>query len=681
MNPPGTPLTSADLAAMARCGIGPELCEAALLRRVDSRTGAELIGQRPTEDRDYSGIVIPFIWPGEDYIRENQLRRDYPDLEDRSDGGPPKEKGKYMFPPGKGNLLYFPPGVDPAWLQDASLPAIIVEGAKKALALSELSWRVTSDSMEKPGWLTIAIAGVWNWKGTNGKATSASGKRVSTNGPIGDLTRVIWRGRKTTVLFDSNVRSKPEVQIARWEFSKYLRSKSARVYWFEWPQTTPSGVNGVDDLLGRWGADRVLETIQQFTHPAPANYGEQQNSPREFNQLSEDRYTLAIPALGIIFDIDRLRRDHHELKGELTVKCSLPGVRSFNGVLSSADFNLSSTRTRSELAKLLVDRAKTDSLDWFVLVEEFCQRVMAEERKGKPAVDLSTVPRPDPERNSIRVAGLELLRQHPSILFGDGGSAKSYLALYLAGCLTQQGIRTAVFDWELSAEDHRVRLELLFGKKMPPVRYVKCDRPLTSEADRLRRIVLEDAIEYAFYDSVAFACDGPPEAAEVANRYFRSVRQIGIGALHLAHISRAEGNDQAPFGSVFWKNSCRSMWFVKAAEETPDQTILDIGLYQRKANLSAKARAPIAYRITFREDRTTFQSIDPASVQELAEKMNLYHRMLHLLSRGAMTKEVIAEELGAKITTIEREARRHRDQFTLLEGGKIGLLSKKAEER
>ena len=80
--------------------------------------------------------------------------------------------------------------------------------------------------------------------------------------------------------------------------------------------------------------------------------------------------------------------------------------------------------------------------------------------------------------------------------------------------------------------------------------YARCERPLVYEADRLARIVREHDISYAIFDSVAFACDGPPEAAEVAGRYFRAVRQLGIGSLQIAHISKAENGDKKPFGSA-----------------------------------------------------------------------------------------------------------------------------------
>jgi hypothetical protein len=68
-----------------------------------------------------------------------------------------------------------------------------------------------------------------------------------------------------------------------------------------------------------------------------------------------------------------------------------------------------------------------------------------------------------------------------------------------------------------------------------PIHYVRCDRPLVYEVNRLRRIVRAEAITYAVIDSIGYATDGPPEAAESAMAYFRAVRQLGIGTLSIAH--------------------------------------------------------------------------------------------------------------------------------------------------
>ena len=81
--------------------------------------------------------------------------------------------------------------------------------------------------------------------------------------------------------------------------------------------------------------------------------------PRDFRQLGEDHYRLTLDHAGIEFKIDRLRRERHELIGELTVRSSLSGARTFEGVLSVGDFNLSSVRARQDRGRYLERLAQT----------------------------------------------------------------------------------------------------------------------------------------------------------------------------------------------------------------------------------------------------------------------------------------------------------------------------------
>jgi hypothetical protein len=392
----------------------------------------------------------------------------------------------------------------------------------------------------------------------------------------------------------------------------------------------------------------------------------------QFEQITESRYRLVISEAAVTIEVDRLRREHGELIGELSVRCDLPGISSYDGNLHTADFNFSSARARTERATLLSKRANVSKLDWSGYLEEFCQRVLTTERNGQPAVDLRTLERPSAD-DSILVEGFRLPRRHPTAAFGDGGAAKSYLGLNLAGRLSLQGLVVALFDWELAGEDHRDRLERLFGSKMPRIIYAKCERPLVHELDRLQRIVRDEKIDYAIFDSVAFACDGPPESAEIAGRYFRAVRQIGIGSFHIAHITKSESGDQKPFGSVFWHNGARATYFVKLAEESIEGDTLHIGLFNRKANLG-RLQTPTGFKIVFTADRTYFTKEDPAGSPDLAEKMTIAQRMKSLLRAGAVTVDTLANMANSKPDSIYKAVQRHKRTFTLLEGGKVALL-------
>lgn len=387
-------------------------------------------------------------------------------------------------------------------------------------------------------------------------------------------------------------------------------------------------------------------------------------------------YKLDKPGFGIVIEVDRLRRQSQELWGELTVKCELPGVKHVNGIINTSDFNFSSARAIQDRAKLLTERAKLKEVDWFSLLEEFKQGVMTQDREGAPAIDLRTIERPVRD-DDYYLNGLIFPRRHPSILFGDGGTGKSYISLWIAGQLEAQGLNVAVFDWELAGEDHRDRLERLYGSTMPKVWYCRCEQPLHHEVDRLSRIVKEKQIHFAIYDSIAFACNGRPEDAEVAGQYFRAVRSIGIGGLHIAHINKSEDSDKKPFGSSFWYNGARMIWYAQAAERADETEPLTIGLFNRKSNLGA-LRQPVSFKLSFSDNRTTFQRVDMADNVELASKLTIRQRLFTLLKRGSMTEEEIADQLDADINTIRKTVKRNFRDFIVLTGGRVGLCERGA---
>lgn len=382
-----------------------------------------------------------------------------------------------------------------------------------------------------------------------------------------------------------------------------------------------------------------------------------------FKAVSEGEYVAAVPECSVEFRVTRLRYERHELHGELQVCCGLVGARVFDdATISASTMNFSSAQTRQNHGKRLAERARTNGkVDWVGLLEELCVRVLSAERAGQPAVILSHVPAGTAEP-VITIAGYPIYTRHHQIDFGDGGTAKSLYALWRGGKLEAEGERVALFDWELDVLTHRHRLEQLFGgRSMPSIRYVRCDRPLVHEVERLRRIILDEEITYGIFDSVGFACDGPPEAAESALTYFRAVRQLRIGGLHIAHVSKADNGDQRPFGSAFWHNSARSTWFVKAANSEPGR--LTIGLLNRKANLGPLQPA-LAYTFVFSPDHIEVTQVAPASVDELVDSLPTWQRLKDALRGGPRTLASLAEELSAKVDTLDKAVKRKSGLFT-----------------
>jgi hypothetical protein len=252
-------LPESDLAALTReSWVDRATADAFGLSRVSSQAGAELVG-RKADREDYSGVVFPVYWPGEERPREYYLRRDHPPLE-QSSNGIPKPKGKYLAPPGRGNLLLFGPGESPEVLADPSVPILLVEGLKKLCA----AWRLARHHTDAAQFLACGISGSWNWRGTVGKTVDANGARVSIKGPIADLPRVTWQGRRVLLIFDSDGATNPKVAQAREAFAEDLRARGAEVVVVYLPCLDGVATTGFDTLCAAWEPGRVLVWLAQL---------------------------------------------------------------------------------------------------------------------------------------------------------------------------------------------------------------------------------------------------------------------------------------------------------------------------------------------------------------------------------------------------------------------------------
>ena len=244
----GGDLTEADYATLAARWITPELADAAGIRRVDSVTGCGMFGRKRG---DLAGLIIPNLWPGEGHVREYRLRLDHPELE-RSIDGSVRERGKYIGPPQRGNVLYIPPGTPPALLADTQIPVVVTEGEFKALALLRASCTGAR-------FLSVSVAGVWCFRGTVGKTTGPDGDRRDVKGVLPDFGRIAWKGRRVVIAYDADGEQNPKVRAARAALTATLVERGATVGVLEWPV---SEGKGVDDWLAHVGLEQFLSALQ-----------------------------------------------------------------------------------------------------------------------------------------------------------------------------------------------------------------------------------------------------------------------------------------------------------------------------------------------------------------------------------------------------------------------------------
>jgi P4 family phage/plasmid primase-like protien len=141
------------------------------------------------------------------------------------------------------------------YIKDVTKPLWITEGIKKADAL-------TSRDV-----VTVALAGVWNWRGSTG-----------THGAWEDIA---LKGREITICFDADTVEKPQIQQAMKRLGRFLKSRgAARVWYLVVPgETRGTAVKGVDDYLHAGGT--LDELIEHRTGACP----EPQKGINEFTEV------------------------------------------------------------------------------------------------------------------------------------------------------------------------------------------------------------------------------------------------------------------------------------------------------------------------------------------------------------------------------------------------------------
>lgn len=429
----------------------------------------------------------------------------------------------------------------------------------------------------------------------------------------------------------------------------------------------------LDSELPPAGAAKLLPAkATDFLRTKPRPPQSERGLVRDWLVVAGVGYQLKVTDLGIQFDCTRVRTRYDETYALLTVRANIRGARVISDqILSSADFNLSSLKSRQERAKHLHERASADSIDWLGLLEDLCLRVLNHEERGTPEIALEDIPCDVDLMPEIIGGSLPLLRSHPVIWFGDGAAGKSLLALFAAIDLVQNGGHRVLYcDWELDGESHAQRLRRFAGP-VPSMRdsliYRRCERSFQREALQIRDIIAKRKISYLICDSIGFAAEGAPESAEAATGYFRALRECGaIGSLHLAHMNRSDQGDQKPFGSIFWHAGARATWFLKrtSAEESDDMMV---AFHNRKSNLG-KLRPAFGRRITFFDQDTRVANCDVAESEEMARELPLWQRIKGSLQKGPMTTIALAGELDAKEDTVRRTTARLTKLFVRVVG-------------
>lgn len=340
-----------------------------------------------------------------------------------------------------------------------------------------------------------------------------------------------------------------------------------------------------------------------------------------------------------------------------TVTAELQVVAEAIGEVLWTRFNLLAQTARGQVAKAC---AAVDARDeWSRLIDASCKAIVRALRAGSPPVALEAV-EPIPEWVAERWLVRDLIpRQQITVLYAEGGSMKSWLALATAVAGIQGHalssswvvgpIRRALYlDWESSLEDHAARLWALTAARETllagSILYHRLHRALTDHVDQVSTLVDREGIDFVITDSLGAAAGSEPETNDAALRTFGALRSIKSTHLVLAHVSKAMADIEGPrrpFGGVYVVNTARSTIEARRAESAEAEDTATVTLYHRKSN-AGKLAKPIG--LAFAWDDAGRVVITGARADLAAASLTA--RVIQALRDGQSSAKAIAEDLG-----------------------------------
>ena len=335
------------------------------------------------------------------------------------------------------------------------------------------------------------------------------------------------------------------------------------------------------------------------------------------------------------------------------------------------DINIQSKSQRTELRREL-DVLFGKEWNWVRLVNDACNAARTTYRQIDRSVDAADII--DPQGEHFLVPPLLPLNS-PTIFFGDGSSTKSYIEEIMAlsfgigqpflgkdtPCLP-----VIYCDWESNESTFKFRMKRIASglglDEVPPMAvYYWSGRglPLSSHLDGLKKLIQETNACLLIIDSIMPACDGEPERADTALRFFNNLTSLKITTLLIAHVTKPPGEDRhenykrKPFGSTAWHNMARRTWFVERVQETESSTV-DVGFYNRKVNDGPRPK-DFAVQVVFSDPAgpVIAQEGDITSTPELNQNRSANDQIADYLKRaGLSTIDEIHEATGLKVEII-----------------------------
>src|SRR5215207_391143 len=268
-----------------------------------------------------------------------------------------------------------------------------------------------------------------------------------------------------------------------------------------------------------------------------------------------------------------------------------------------------------------------------------------------------------------------VLAAYVTLLYGDGGVAKSLLALAIAVAIAGdskewlgrevESCPVLYVDFELDAEEQTRRVhQLCRGQGLDTLPknllYMSAlGHPANEAFTAAWEACIDHGVGLMVVDSLGLALQGDAEAARDVIGFFQKsiepFRAEDVAVLIIDHQSRLQAGQsyqsKGAFGSVFKTNLARSVIQAQATER--GEGTLTVRLRHKKHNFGPLAE-PFGVKLSFSEKAVGFEAVE-LDASELAEEatLNATDRVKLALESGPAYPCEIAEYTGLALKTVK----------------------------
>jgi len=368
------------------------------------------------------------------------------------------------------------------------------------------------------------------------------------------------------------------------------------------------------------------------------------------------------------------------ITAEVALKVNKPDIPAF---ILRNQINLLSARSQKEIAKEAERVYYLSDGQWEGMIKQLCEASLENYRRGVPVKEIWPFGANDKIPPAEFLISPLLYKDKPTILFGEQGTTKSYLALTLALVaqlpyydnplwLAPKQANALYLDYEGDELEFKRRLTLLtrgFGLPQTPIIYRECHLPLIDDINYLEQTIVEYRIGFIIIDSLGVAVGKSSLNDPVtATAFFADLRRLKVTSLIITHLAKDKLTKYtSPFGSVYFGNLARSVFEVKKQQEENKGEIATSLIH--KKNNQGPLLSPQGFKLVFEEDKTLVKRIDPSTVPEFLEGQSLKFQIAELLKKGSLPVKDLAENLGKSEDTIRKTLKRNESHFVQLNDG------------